>query len=156
MGVMAKLLNLTTANIEQAFNNYDTDHSQALEADEIQKLANSLSLTITTDEILKTIKSKYGEEADSISKAQFVKLVETAFQQHNEVVLSFKYFDKNNDGEISFIELKEGIKKLYKEKKIEKISKTDLKKMFKDADKDGDKKISFEEFAEMLDNEVQI
>merc|ERR1739842_63674 len=99
-----------------------------------------MGLTITTDEILKTIKSKYGEEADSISKAQFVKLVETAFQQHNEVVLSFKYFDKNNDGEISFFELKEGIKKLYKEKKIEKISKTDLKKMFKDADKDGDKK----------------
>merc|ERR1711997_248611 len=102
--------------------------------------------------IRKIIKSRYGENCDSISKDQFIELVKTAFEEHNEVVRSFQYFDKNNDGEISYRELKKGIKKLYKEKKIEKISKADLKKMFKDADKNDDNKISFEEYAKMVDN----
>merc|ERR1712173_234216 len=148
-----QLFKLTTSEIEQAFNTYDTDHSEALELDEIQKLANSISLSITKREILKIIKSNYGEHSDSITKEQFVELVETAFEQHNEMVMSFQYFDKNNDGEITYQELKEGIKKLYKQKKIEKISKADLKKMFRDADKNDDKKISFEEYAKMVENE---
>lgn len=151
---MPNLLTLTPTTIERAFDNYDIDHSQALEPEEIEILANSLSLSITKDEILNIIKSKYGEEAESISKEQFVKLVETAYEEYNETVASFKYFDKNDDGEITYDELKEGIKKLYKLKKIEKISRADLKKMFKDADKDDDKRISFEEFVEMLDNQA--
>merc|ERR1719499_565307 len=100
------------------------------------------------------IKSKYGEEADSISKDQLIELIETAFEEHNETVMSFRYFDKNNDGEITFKELKNGIKQLVKEKKIEKISRSDLKKMFKDADKDNNKRISFEEFVNILNNEL--
>merc|ERR1711912_169930 len=143
------LLNLTPTQAEKAFKLYDVDNSSSLEPEEIEKLATSLSLTFTKNEILEWIKSKYGADADSISKEQFLELIQTAFEEHNEMVMSFRYFDKNNDGEITYEELKAGIKKLYKEKKI---SKADLKKMFKDADKDDNKRISFEEFVEILNN----
>merc|ERR1711884_52820 len=151
---MPTLLNLTPTQAEKAFKLYDIDNSSSLEPEEIEKLANSLSLSFTKNEILDWIKSKYGENADSINKEQFLELIQTAFEEHNEMVMSFRYFDKNNDGEITYEELKIGIKKLYKEKKIEKISKADLKRMFKDADKDDNKRISFEEFVEILNNEL--
>merc|ERR1712217_556253 len=125
-----------------------------LEPEEIENLANSQSISFTQSEIIDMIKSKYGDEADSISKDQFTELIETAFEEHNETVMSFRYFDKNNDGEITYKELKTGIKQLYKEKMIEKISRSDLKKMFKDADKDNNERISFEEFVEVLNNEL--
>merc|ERR1712178_147855 len=152
--IMAALLTLTPTTLEETFNLYHTDNSNSLEPEEIENLANSQSISFSQIEIVQMIKSRYGEEADSISKDQFIELIETAFEEHNETVMSFRYFDKNNDGEITYKELKTGIKQLYKEKKIEKISRSDLKKMFKDADKDNNKRISFEEFVEILNYEL--
>merc|ERR1712241_180041 len=151
---MAALLTLSPSALEETFNLYDIDHSNSLEPNEIENLANSQSISFSQIEIVKMIKERYGEDADSISKDQFIELVTTAFEEHNETVMSFRYFDKNNDGEITYKELKTGIKQLVKEKKIEKISRSDLKKMFKDADKDNNKRISFEEFVNILNNEL--
>merc|ERR1712178_284080 len=145
---MAALLTLTPTTLEETFNLYDTDNSNSLEPEEIENLANSQSISFSQIEIVQMIKSRYGEDAESISKDQFIELVTAAFEEHNETVMRFRYFDKNNDGEITYKELKTGIKQLVKEKKIEKISRSDLKKMFKDDDKDNNKRISFEEFVE--------
>merc|ERR1712117_486711 len=97
---MATLLTLTPTTLEETFNLYDTDHSNSLEPDEIENLANSQSIAFSQIEIVQMIKSRYGEDAESISKVQFIELVTTAFEEHNETVMSFRYFDKNNDGEI--------------------------------------------------------
>merc|ERR1712173_29386 len=151
---MATLITLSPKTLDETFHLYDTNHSNSLEPEEIENLANSQSISFSQIEIVQMIKSRYGEDAESISKDQFIELVTTAFEEHNETVMSFRYFDKNNDGEITYKELKTGIKQLVKEKKIEKISRSDLKKMFKDADKDNNKRISFEEFVEILNNEL--
>lgn len=77
--------------------------------------------------------------------SEFCTLLEQINQTGDEVREQFAFFDRNGDGYIEKSELKKGLKMLN-----QKMDKAQMKRMIKDADLDGDGKISFEEFQQIL------
>ena len=63
---------------------------------------------------------------------------------------TFKLFDKDNDGTITKVELKEMMKKLGKEPSDEEVE-----AMIKEVDSDGDGQIDFEEFKNMMQADAE-
>ena len=63
---------------------------------------------------------------------------------------TFKLFDKDNDGTITKVELKEMMKKLGKEPSDEEVE-----AMIKEVDSDGDGQIDFEEFKKMMQADAE-
>jgi len=68
-----------------------------------------------------------------------------ANQQTQALQTAFKMFDRDADGQISAAEFKTVMGSL-----VEKLTDADAEKMFRDADKDGDGTINFDEFTAML------
>ena len=65
----------------------------------------------------------------------------------NVLMLAFKFFDKNDSGEITFDE----IEKMFKESVVDKNKVHEsLQKIIKDVDLDVDGKITFEEFVVVM------
>jgi calcium-dependent protein kinase len=65
----------------------------------------------------------------------------------NVLMLAFKFFDKNDSGEITFDE----IEKMFKESVVDKKNVHEsLQKIIKDVDLDVDGKITFEEFVVIM------
>ena len=90
-------------------------------------------------------------EFDMIVK-DFPELLRETQLKHN-----FRFFDKNNDGQISRKEWKTAVKTLC-EKGIfpVNLSRSEQKAMFKAADTDNNKKISFEEYETMARKETKV
>jgi len=69
------------------------------------------------------------------------------FMNKNVLMLAFKFFDKNDSGEITFDE----IEKMFKESVVDKNKVHEsLQKIIKDVDLDVDGKITFEEFVVVM------
>lgn len=134
---------------DKIFKEFDTDKSGYLEVGEVKqaldKLSGNFNITPTDDEV-KVIISEIDTDGDNkLNMAEFNKLYDQILTSGNEIKEQFNFFDKNGDGSVSKAELKKALKDLN-----EKMSKSDLKRMIKDADVDGDGEISFEEFQKML------
>ena len=160
---MSTIPSISPASIKSTFDQYDTDKSNTLEPKELLPLLNHYEVSFkikpsTETEIIELIKSRFGEDTKFLTKEQFEELItsiETDLNEsQNDLMESFKYFDKNGDGEISFKELEKGISKLYKKGKIDKIKKEDLKQMFKAADDDGNGTVNFDEFVSIISDDI--
>merc|ERR1719361_3207693 len=68
--------------------------------------------------------------------------------EDTEIEQTFKVFDKNGDGKITFDELKEVLTELGEE-----VTDKDVMDMIKDADLNGDVAIDFEEFTMMMNGD---
>jgi len=154
---------ITPASIQSTFDQYDTDKSNTLTPDELVPLLNHYENTFeipasTETEVFELIKSRFGEKTECLTKSQFEELITSIHtdlnESKNDLMESFKFFDKNGDGNISFEELKKEIKKLRKKGKIDKIGKDDLKKMFEAADEDGNGTVDFDEFVKIINNDI--
>jgi len=71
-------------------------------------------------------------------------------QQLEELKASFKLFDKNGDGKITAMELKEAMAKLGN-----KMTLKEVQEMIKGVDTDGNGTVEFEEFVTMMSDSLQ-
>ena len=68
--------------------------------------------------------------------------MESSTQANEQAVLgAFKLFDRDGDGKISGAEFRAVMSSL-----VEKLPESDIEQMMREADKDGDNNLSFEEF----------
>ena len=134
------------AQIRSEFATYDVDDSGNLDASEVQVIiekANGKKPSMPEVEYVMKIvdknKNKVLEFDEFLQMIRYVRIID------NEAMEQFQFFDKNGDGYIQYSELKKSLKDLN-----ERLSKSEVKLMMKEADVDKDGKISFEEFRDMI------
>ena len=139
-------------DILRVFEKFDKDKNGTLDVDETKHALKCLSGDSETiavqpsdEEIQIIIQSVDTNDDGCLNFEEFLVLVQQINEIGDEVRQQFEFFDKNGDGFIEKSELKKGLKKLN-----QKIEKTTLKRMIREADVDGDGKISFQEFQRIL------
>lgn len=157
-GAGGKRVSLTNQieDIRRVFDTFDTDKNGTLDVEETKQALKTLSgdeenyyaIQPTDDEIQSIIGSVDANKDGCLNFEEFLVLVRQINEIGNEVRQQFDFFDKNGDGFIEKSELKKGLKQLN-----QKIEKKTIKRMIKDADIDGDGKISFSEFQRILISE---
>ena len=145
-------INERRKEIQHVFNKFDKDKNGTLDVEETKNALKCLSgdndtyVVQPTDEEIQIIIGSVDENNDGcLNFEEFLVLVEQINEIGDEVRQQFEFFDKNGDGFIEKKELKKGLKQLN-----QKIEKSTIKRMIKEADVDGDGKISFQEFQRIL------
>jgi len=133
--------------LETIFNEMDTKKDGILRP---QQLADALGkVGVNTDEATLRRQLMMGEgENEGIDQSDFIQLMAIHMKRMltaNDVQLAFSSFDLNNDGFIDKEELAHAMSHIGFRMEPEEID-----EMIRDADKDGDGKISFEEFREKM------
>ena len=118
-----------------------------------EKLREDQGIDIEPEDLEECLKKK---EIWSLTQEIFDMIVKDFIDSHSDEQLrqNFRFFDENNDGEISKKEWEKAVNKLT-EKGLFPVclSKNERKAMFKAADTDNNKKISFEEYKTMVREE---
>jgi len=139
----------TQDEVEKIFKKYDTDNSGHLEIDEIQTalkdLAADYKVNPSEAEVLDLISGIDVNGDNKLKLSEFRDLYNQIKGAGQAIYDQFKFFDKNGDGKVQKAELRKAMEELN-----ESLSKTELKRMIKEADMDGDGEIDFEEFQKIL------
>lgn len=134
--------------LKEAFDFFDKDGNGAISTDEIGSVLKTLGLEIKEQE-LEDIMADLDENGDGIMDFdEFVIMMDRRMSinsQRNEIAETFKVFDKDKDGKITFDDLKKVLTELGED-----VSDKDVSDMIKEADKNGDGVIDFEEFMQMM------
>merc|ERR1712168_610 len=136
-----------TSMLETIFNEMDTEKDGILRP---KQLADALKrVGVQTDEETLRRQLMMGEgENEGIDQSDFIQLMAIHMKRMltaNDVKLAFSSFDLNNDGYIDKEELAHAMSHIGFHMEPEEID-----EMIRDADKDGDGKISFAEFREKM------
>ncbi len=137
-------------NACKLFSQIDINNDGEITVDElfagIQKFYTSETMRKDVEEIFKYL------DMDNSGKIEYEEFVRAAvnkecFMQENVLRFAFNFFDKDGSGEISYKEIEETFKQSITDKaKVREA----LKQIFKEADINGDKSISFEEFSNLI------
>lgn len=134
---------------EKIFKEFDADNSGFLELDEVKnaldKLSGNFNIQPTLEDVKNIVAEQDTDNNGKLDMAEFCKLFDSIQESGNQIREQFQFFDRDGNGKVSKKELKKALRELN-----ENISKTDLKRMIKDADVDGDGEIDFEEFQKIL------
>ncbi|CAF0810181.1 unnamed protein product [Brachionus calyciflorus] len=140
---------------EDTFQIFDKDCDGFITLIEIRTVMNSLGFFPGDDLIRKSIQDIDNDNSGTVDFEEFIcmmsKFRKTAKELDDELKEIFKIFDKNKDGFIDYAELKDVLVRLG-----ENITDDEVMDMIKEADVDGDKKVSYNEFRSILcDNKAR-
>ena len=134
--------------LKEAFAFFDKNDDGEISTEEIGGVMKSLGLPISDDE-LKDIMDDLDENGDGhMDFEEFVVMMDrrmSASSQMAEIRDTFRVFDKEGTGKITFESLKEVLTQLG-----EVVTDKDVRDMIREADKTGDGCINFEEFMQMM------
>ncbi|CAF0865717.1 unnamed protein product [Adineta steineri] len=148
-----KLRKLTSSQIRelrQAFDLFDTDNSGGISVVELKQALGALGVKVTDQEarqmfsaidIDKNGRIEFEEFADVVADSYFKKF------SRAEILEAFQRFDHNHDGYIEVDELKSILARLGRN-----FSNDEVRRMIAQVDRDGNGKISIEEFAALVEN----
>ncbi|CAF0945738.1 unnamed protein product [Adineta steineri] len=148
-----KLRKLTSSQIKelrQAFDLFDTDNSGGISVVELKQALGALGVKVTDQEarqmfsaidIDKNGRIEFEEFADVVADSYFKKF------SRAEILEAFQRFDHNHDGYIEVDELKSILARLGRN-----FSNDEVRRMIAQVDRDGNGKISIEEFAALVEN----
>merc|ERR1719378_987086 len=136
-----------TSMLETIFNEMDTEKDGILRP---KQLADALKrVGVQTDEETLRRQLMMGEgENEGIDQSDFIQLMAIHMKRMltaTDVRLAFSSFDLNNDGYIDKEELAQAMEMIGF-----KMTPDEIEEMIREADKDGDGKISFDEFREKM------
>ena len=132
---------------KKAFKLFDENGDGMITSAELKQVCNSLGDSLSISEVQEMMKSVDENNDGVISFDEFVKYLDK-YLTDDEVVETFKYFDKNNDGFITENELDQVMSELTNFPEDNSID--TIRAMMKEADTDGDGKISLEEFKKVV------
>lgn len=115
----------------------------------MQQIFKSLDIKASKDEIKLVIKEMDIDGDGEISFEEFAKVMGVKMYGNfndAEIKAAFNHFDKDGDGFITEIELKDCMAKMGKN-----YSNREIKRMIKSIDEDGNGMISIDEFAKLLE-----
>lgn len=134
------------SKLKSEFDSFDEDKNGSLDAFEVRNVIyRATGCEPTLIEVEYVINQVDSNQDKVLQFEEFIEMVKHVKIVDSEALEQFNYFDKNGDGYIEYSELKKGLKSLN-----QRLSKSHIKKMIKEADVDKDGKVSFEEFKEML------
>ena len=132
----------------KAFSVFDTDGSGEVSAEELGDVMRSLGQTPSSTELRDLIKEVDVDRSGSIDFEEFKALmISRQGDRQSRLKLAFSVFDKDNSGRITADEMRSVMSQF-------ELTDAELDSMVKEVDDDGDGSIGFEEFCQLVDDEV--
>merc|ERR1711962_833782 len=138
----------TTDILRDAFLEFDQNSDGYISKDELHNVMSSFGYDVTQKELDEMVKLVDADGNDLIDFHEFSSLMEgylSVVDVDQEIRNLFAIIDINQDGFLSAKEIRSMMKKLG-----EKPRKKDIRKMMKEADNNGDGKISYDEFKDLF------
>jgi len=139
---------LLTAEFKEAFDEFDKDGSGSISTKELLGVMRSMGQNPTEDEVLELVMEVDLNGDGTIDFPEFLQMMKKKSneQEHlDDLREAFKMFDRNKDGYIDLNELKKVTSLIGTT-----LTSADLCKFMSEADKDGNGKIDYEEFVDMM------
>lgn len=134
--------------VKEAFNLFDTEHRNLLDARELKASIRALGFDIKKDEIVQIFQDLELEINERIDYQQFLSIMTPKMAQkdtRDEILKIFRLFDEDKTGKISFRNLKRVALELG-----ESLTDEEMHEMIEEADKDSDGLINFDEFYRVM------
>ena len=134
--------------IKEAFDLFDTDGSGTIDQKELKVAMRALGFEPKKEEIMKMIRDADQDNSGVIDFPEFLDMMTQRMSDRDpkdDMLKAFRLFDDDETGKISFKNLKRVAKELG-----ENMTDDDLQEMIDEADRDGDREISEEEFTRIM------
>lgn len=135
-------------DIKEMFQLFDKDGDNTISSDEMGKVLRSLGFLMSNKEVRQAVKQIDTNGNGKIEFGEFRNFIIKQFKQskseqdtRQEIRQAFRIFDRDGNGYIEKSELRRAMRSLG-----EPLSESELDMMIKDADRNGDGKIDYEEF----------
>ncbi|XP_058748657.1 calmodulin-like protein 11 [Vicia villosa] len=135
------------AELHEAFCLIDKNNDGFITEDELTTTIKSFDVNPTKEEIQNMISEVDINRRGSINFEEFLNIMSTQMKENisKELKEAFRIFDRDQDEYISAIELKDVMMRLG-----ERLTDEEVEQMIREADLDGDGKVSYEEFAKIM------
>jgi len=135
---------------KDAFALFDKDKDGRISKLELKEMFKALGQTPSDQDISDMVREVDSTKQGNIGLADFIGMMtrrrkELAIEEDDDIQQAFKAFDLNKDGFIDGSELKTVLERLG-----EKLTESEVADIIKDADKDNDGKLNFNEFLSMM------
>ncbi|KAK4941471.1 hypothetical protein LTR10_018615 [Elasticomyces elasticus] len=144
----AKLSDEEISAYRDVFALFDKDESGTITAQELGDIMRSLGQTPTDSELQDMINEVDVDNSGAIDFDEFLKMMSTTVRAQDfaqETRAAFDVFDKDGSGTISADELRQVMKSLG-----ENLTDAEIEEMIREADKDRNGTIDYEEFVQLL------
>ena len=134
--------------IREAFDQFDTDGSGAIDAKELKVAMRALGFEVPREEIREMIKKVANGNVPAIDFNQFLEMMGQKILERDpyaEILKAFELFDKDRNGKISLKDLKSATIELG-----ENLTDDELREMIREADRDFDGEVGKNEFVEVM------
>jgi calmodulin len=152
-----KLSEEELAELGEAFDLFDRDQNGYITVEELGNVLALLGQEAQHDDLQALLASADRDNNGVIDRQEFISLMathlfteETRPTAEQELMAAFKVFDVDGDGMIGREELKAALLGMG-----ERVADEEVEMMIRAADKNGDGRIDFEEFSDLLNNQAQ-
>lgn len=136
------------AEIKEAFNVFDTEHTGSIDARELKAAMRALGFEVKKQEIRKIMQDLDKNVNEKVNYNEFLSIMTPKMSEKDtreEIIKIFRLFDEDQTGKISFRNLKKIALELG-----EGLTDDELHEMVEEADRDGDGLINFDEFYRVM------
>merc|ERR1719446_1407773 len=142
--------------VKEAFNLFDVDSSGAISYKELRACMKALQIKVDKDELKKMILEVDADQSGEIEFPEFLQMMTgkmASADNKDEVQKVYKMFDTDNEGVISFSQLKRVAKELG-----EAMTDEEIKSMLEHGNKSGKpgKGVSFDDFYRLMQKKVRL
>jgi centrin-1 len=134
--------------IKEAFDLFDTDGSETIDAKELKVAMRALGFEPKQEEIKKMISDIDEDGSGTIDFAEFLQMMTAKMSQRDsqeEILKAFRLFDDDGTGKISLKNLRRVANEIG-----ENMTDDELMEMIHEADRDGDNEINQDEFLRIM------
>ncbi|CAF3428800.1 unnamed protein product [Rotaria socialis] len=134
--------------LQDAFNIFDSDKSGQISEKELGNVLKALNIKLNDSQLKTLVLAMDTDKSGQIGFEEFCRVMsESFFKKHSEQELraAFRQFDQDNSGYIQAGELESIMAKMGK-----RFKKSEIDALLQSLDKDGDAKISFDEFVKLF------
>jgi Ca2+-binding EF-hand superfamily protein len=134
--------------IKEAFDLFDTDGSETIDAKELKVAMRALGFEPKKQEIRKMINDIDRDGSGTIDFQEFLGMMTSKMSERDsreEILKAFRLFDDDNTGKITLNNLRRVAKEIG-----ENMTDEELREMIDEADRDGDGEIDQEEFLRIM------
>jgi len=143
-----ELTNEQVDEFKEAFSLFDKDADGSITSSELGTVMRALGQNPTEAELQDMVNEVDSDGNGSIDFPEFLSMMSRKMKEadsEEEIKEAFRVFDVNNNGFITAKELRKVMTNLG-----EKLTDDEVEEMIKEADKDGDGRVNYEEFAAMM------
>lgn len=147
-GAKIELTEEQKQEIKEAFDLFDTDGSEKIDAKELKVAMRALGFEPKKEEIKKLIADIDKDGSGQIDFSEFLEMMTTKMSERDskeEIIKAFRLFDDDETGKISLKNLRRVAKEIG-----EAMTEQELMEMIEEADLDGDGEIDQEEFLRIM------